>query len=123
MRTASATKKWPASWMRMRNARPTMETAIFIEPASKDSCPGEIRGYAAWIGVHLQGLVETRGGWAVDLCQRPLDHVRDAQERQPVVEESCHGDLIGGIEHARRRPSCLPGGPAERQARKGVLIR
>ena len=36
-----------------------------------------------------------------------LDHRRDAHEVQPVAEERVHGDLVGGVEHARGGPAGL----------------
>jgi hypothetical protein len=51
-----------------------------------------------------------------------LDDLRDAQERQPSIQEGRHGDLVCGVEDARHRPSCFSSRAGERKAGERLLV-
>ena len=55
--------------------------------------------------------------------QSPLYHPRDVTEGESPLEEPGHGDLVGGVERARSRPSLRRRIAREPQARKGVRVR
>src|SRR6186997_2544381 len=99
MRTARAVKKWPASWMRIRKASPPMATTMCT--ASVNQLPCERGGSLPRLRVDRDELVDVLRGHRVGRVQRPLDHLRDAEERQAPVQEGGHRYLVGGVEDAR----------------------
>ena len=56
------------------------------------------------------------------LLERALDDLGDAGERDPPVEERRDGDLVGGVEHARRGSAGPAGLARQAQAREGLLV-
>ena len=73
MPTARATKKWPASWTRIRTASPRIAAAKLMR--------GTQLAGAAPVG--LDELVEVARGRAVDARERVLDRRGDVEE-QPI---------------------------------------
>ena len=54
--------------------------------------------------------------------QRAARSPRRSQEAQAPVEERVHGDLVGGVEHARRRAARARGLAGQAQARERVEV-
>ena len=73
------------------------------DPAHAASAPTELAGDRAGVAVGPVERVEGVHAGRRDALERLLDHRRDAHERQPAAEEGVDGDLVGGVEHARRR--------------------
>src|SRR5919197_941331 len=102
MRTARATKKCPASWMRIRKARPKMATAMFIGRwrSSVDELPRVGRCDAARLGFDGFERFQAARVFPFHVVEGALDDLRDAKEREAPVEEGGDGDLVGGVQHA-----------------------
>src|SRR6187431_155900 len=115
MFTASAVKKCPASWMRMRNARPPMATRMFT--SSVNQLPRERRRSLPRLGVDGDELVEVTRGDRVRRVQGSFDDLGDSEEGQTAVEERGHCDLVRRIEDAWRGPPRLARRPGQGEAR------
>src|SRR5467141_1536011 len=108
MPTARATKKCPASWRRIKSARPRMAMRMLI----RRSCDFQrLLDMTARFFVRRDQVVEVARLRAVGGGKRVGDHLRDAEERQPSLEERRDSDLVRRVECTGIRPSPLSGGP------------
>ena len=101
MPTALAAVKWPSSWRMISAAKPRKARTQLMRAGSPSIRARRRRARASRVGLVERLEVRARG-CGRQLLERALDHLRDAEERQPAVEERVHGDLVGGVEHARR---------------------
>src|ERR687884_643695 len=119
MPTARATKKWPASWIRIRKPRPRIAIKVLTRAPSTRALQA---GDAARGGVRLLQLVEVARGRAVGGGERLLDDLGDPEERQPPVEEGGHGDLVRRVVRARIGAAAPAGLAREREERERLQI-
>ena len=80
-------------------------------PGSIGCGGGQFPGPGARPGVRGEYVVDGQflvRGYVV-FGHHPGHGVDDPQERQPAVPERLHTDLVGGVEHGRRRPAAGPG--------------
>src|SRR4029453_8224204 len=87
-----------------------------------DELPRVRRRDPAGLLVDRSKLLEVPCFASVHLVEGALDHLRDAEERQPSIQEGRHGDLVCGVEDARHRPSCLSSRAGERKAWERLLV-
>ena len=91
----------------------------------RDGVAGELPGAPVGLVQRLEGADR----FAVELLERLLDHLGDLEEAKAPVEEGVDGDLVGGVEDARRgsarggrpaRPGAGRGRPRGRPARRSA---
>src|SRR5215217_5041735 len=104
MPTALAVKKCPASWTRIRSARPRMAMETFI----RSSCVCESALHdTACLGIRLAQLGEIVCRHAVHGSERLLDYGGDLEEAEAADPKGRHCDLVGRVVRTGIRPAPL----------------
>ena len=98
MPTALAAAKWPNSCRMISAAKPAKARNQDIRRAPPICSAASSRASRSASNSDSKARTGPPG-----IClQRRVDHVGDAGERQAAVEERVDGDLVGGVEDARR---------------------
>ena len=115
MPTALAAAKWPNSCRMMSAAKPRKASSqLTVRDAPMQLGDATARASRSASYERLEGAHGRRRAGA----RAPLDDRRDAEEAQAAVEERVHGDLVGGVEHARRGAAGDRGLARQAQARE-----
>src|SRR5262245_47031810 len=118
-----ATTKWPSSWIRIRTPMTTMNETIVVTGLTASARGDESRDAPARVGVDRHAIVDRRARAGRHGVERALDQFWDSREPDLSVEEGRHRHLVGGVEHHRRGPALLEGGPREPDAREALHVR
>ena len=90
-----------------------------VDPVHACASPFDLLlGAPARLGVDREEVLEMGQRRGRHLLQNTLDRRSDRLEADPPVEEGGDGDLVGGVQHAGRRPPASPASRARRRQAK-----